>query len=101
MPKISFKPTGPDYKNENVTRKDWDILVDGQVRGAINSDIRDLWMDLTNPGYSVTVTAQLPGVEPGFRRYSAAFSNRSAKEARENRSRYVAEAKEWARKKGQ
>lgn len=96
--KMTFKPTGADFKlpgNNTVTR-DWDIKVNGAVVGSIDSTIRDLNGDLSNPGYSVTVSASINGVTQTFYKNSGTFSNRSAREARENRSRYISAAKEWA-----
>jgi hypothetical protein len=97
--KIKFKPhVFPTVPGGNTVDKDWDVIVDGNVVGLIESCIRDLWMDRSNPGYSVTLTAKIFGSEKTFREYSAAFSNRSAKEARENRSIYFNRAKKWATK---
>jgi len=98
--KLVFKPRQPEFAmpGHNTVEKSWDVLLDGNLVGTIHSTIRDLWMDRSNPGYSVTVDANLSGREKPFREYSAAFSNRSAKEARENRSIYVRRAKAWAKK---
>ena len=99
--KLKFKPTEAEWRmtGDNVTRKDWDILVDGEVVGQIESSIRDLNQSFSTPGYSVTVTAQINGVEKPFREYSGTFSNRSMRESRENRSVYVKRAKTWAQKR--
>ena len=95
MMKTKFKPS-LEYVNENVKSKGWRIIVEGKTVGHIDSSIRDLFMSKTTPGYSVTVTAVIEGKEKSFREYSAAFANRSAQEARENRAVYVARAKRWA-----
>ena len=98
--KITFKPRGPEFKwpGGNTVDKEWDVMLDGKPVGVIQSCIRDLWMDRANPGYSVVVDAHMVGYEKPFREYSAAFSNRSAKEARENRSIYFNRAKQWAKR---
>lgn len=93
--KANFKPSA-EYLTDNVRSKDWQIIVEGKAIGNIESSIRDLYMSKTTPGYSVTVTAVIEGKEKSFREYSAAFANRSAQEARENRAVYVARAKRWA-----
>ena len=95
--KPKFKPS-IEYANDNVKSKDWQIIVEGKVVGHIDASIRDLFMSKSTPGYSVTVTAEIEGKDKAFREYSAAFSNRSAQEARENRAVYVARAKLWATK---
>lgn len=92
--KAKFKPSA-EYSNDNVKSKDWQIIVGGKTVGHIDSSIRDLFMSRTTPGYSVTVTAIIEGKEKPFREYSAAFANRSAQEAKENRAVYVARAKQW------
>lgn len=96
--KITFKPmsSGVRFPGDNVLAKSWDIRIDGKTVGSIESSIRDLYMSVSQPGYSVTVTANIEGKEKPFREYSAAFSNRNAREARENRSTYVRRAKAWA-----
>lgn len=98
--KVTFKPRAAEFSaaGHNTTEKEWDIFLGGKIVGSIESTIRDLYMDRSNPGYSVTVAAHIAGKEKPFREYSAAFSNRCAKEARENRSTYVRRAKDWARK---
>lgn len=93
--KVKFKPS-LEFTNDNIKSKDWQIIVCGEVVGHIDASIRDLFMSRTTPGYSVTVTAAIGGKEKPFREYSAAFANRSAQEARENRAVYVARAKRWA-----
>lgn len=93
--KVKFKPSA-EHTNDNVKSRDWQIVADEKVVGHIDASIRDLFMSRTTPGYSVTVTAMIDGKEKTFREYSAAFANRSAKEAKENRAVYVARAKRWA-----
>ena len=92
--KVKFKPS-LEYANDNIKSKDWQIIVEGKTVGHIDSSIRDLFMSRTTPGYSVTVTAVIEGREKPFREYSAAFANRCAQEARDNRATYVARAKQW------
>ncbi|MDH4581425.1 hypothetical protein E8F20_05985 [Pseudomonas sp. BN415] len=102
MSNVTFKPMGPDFRqagNCTVT-KQWEIKRDGEVVGAIESTIRDLNQDYASPGYSVTVIASINGVEKSFRRNSGTFSNRSMREAMSNRSYYVSQAKDWAKKGG-
>lgn len=91
---VKFKPSA-ECAADNVKSKDWQIIVDGDVVGHIDTSIRDLFMSRTTPGYSVTVTASVNGKDKTFREYSAAFANRSAQEARENRAVYVSRAKRW------
>jgi hypothetical protein len=96
--KITFKPDGDEYRmpGDNVIKKKWIIRVNGEEAGLIRCEIRDLFMSLTSPGYSVTMTTEVLGVERTYREYSAAFSNRSMREAKENRSTYFQRSKEWA-----
>jgi hypothetical protein len=95
--KVTFKPDGPEsqWPGDNVKTKDWAIKIGDEVVGSIESHIRDLFMSRTQPGYSVTVTAVLHGVEKQYRENSAAFSNRNLREARDNRSTYLERAKQW------
>lgn len=96
--KITFKPQGAEGRlpGQNRITRTWDIKCDGVVVGTIESSIRDLNGDYSNPGYSVVVTSEIYGVVSKYYRTSNVFSNRSAREARENRSIYVSEAKVWA-----
>ncbi|MFG5864437.1 hypothetical protein [Metapseudomonas sp. CR1201] len=100
MSKVTFKPIGPDYRHRGDTKitKVWEIKRDGEVIGHIDSTIHDLNQDYANPGYSVTVSAVIEGREKKFYRNSGTFSNRSLKESMENRSYYVNQAKDWAKR---
>lgn len=101
MSKVTFKPTGAEYRipGGNTVSRTWEIFLNGVLVGEIDTIIRDLFQSNATPGYSVTVTATINGVENKFYKNSSAFSNRSAREARENRSSYVNSAKEWAKKR--
>ncbi|WP_153785283.1 hypothetical protein [Pseudomonas sp. EMN2] len=96
--KVTFKPESAEYQvpGDNVARKNWVIKRDGVEVGSISSQIRDLYQSYTTPGYSVTVTVELVGVEQPYRQNSGTFSNRSKREAQETRSTYVRRAKQWA-----
>lgn len=83
---------------DNTVKKEWVIKADGVEVGLIKSRIIDLNQDFSNPGYSVTVTASINGVEGEFYSYSSGISNRSKSEAVENRSREVKRAKVWVSK---
>jgi len=98
--KITFKPQEAEFcrPGDNTTNKYIDVKLDGKIVGIIDTSIRDLYQDRSNPGYSVTVSAVITGTDKKFYRNSTAFSNRTAKEARENRTSYIKEAKEWAKK---
>lgn len=97
---VTFKPAGDEYRipGGNTISRDWEIFLNGVFVGKIETTIRDLYQSNTTPGYSVTVTAAINGAENQFYKNSSAFSNRSAREARENRSSYINSAKEWAKK---
>lgn len=95
--KVTFKPRSAELRlpGHNTITKDWDINVDGVTVGLIQSCIRDLYMDVSNPGYSVTVTADITGVDGNYRKNTFAMDNRNQREARENRSHYIRQAKQW------
>lgn len=96
--KVTFKPDGPEGQshNGNAVVRAWSIKVGGEVIGTITSSIRDLYGSYSNPGYSVVVQADIVGHEKPYYRSSFAMDNRSIREARDNRSHYVREAKKWA-----
>lgn len=99
--KVTFKPDGAEtqWPGDNVKNKDWKIMVGDKEVGTMESQIRDLNMSFTTPGYSVTVLVKIHGVEKPYREYSGTFSNRNLREARENRTNYVRRSKEWALKR--
>jgi hypothetical protein len=99
--KVTFKPDGAEtqWPGDNVKNKDWKIMVGDKEVGTMESQIRDLNMSFTTPGYSVTVLVKIHGVEKPYREYSGTFSNRNLREARENRTTYVRRSKEWALKR--
>lgn len=66
----------------------------GRVR--VVARVADLYQSVTNPGYSVSVIAEVDGRQVYSER-SSAFTNRSAKDARETRSSYMAKAREAVR----
>lgn len=96
--KVTFKPLNGEYDpaGSGVKSKCWQIKVNGVVTGHIDSRINDLNQSYTEPGYSCTVWITLTDGTLSFRRNSGTFSNRSMKEALENRAHYVAQAKKFA-----
>lgn len=96
--KVKFKLLNGEHKKAGdvCTYKYYAIHFGGVVVGYIDCTIRDLFQSHINPGYSVTVIITWASQHKSFRRYSNAFSNRSMKEARENRAKYINEAKQFA-----
>lgn len=96
-PEVTFKPLNGEHDpaGSGVKTRCWQIKVNGVLAGFIDSRINDLNQSYTEPGYSCTVWITWADGTLSFRRNSGTFNNRSMKEALENRSRYVAEAKRW------